>query len=351
MLWIAVPAMLLAGCDKPNKAKRAPTNDAVAVTVISVQPNNQPRIINAVGTIRYRREMPIGFTASGSVTSVQFDEGSYIKRGALLATLNSSSVVTEAAAPAGMSDAERARALAEFERIKQLYADGWVTKARFEAAEAAAKASSMVTSTPRARVTNKTAQLYSPSSGVVLMRTVEPGQMVSAGTPALILGQTDEGFVFRAPIIDADASKLSLGMSATINIEALGGVPITATISEIDNRANQSTGALSVQFNLPAMAKLKAGQIGTAAISLPASTDGGLQIPASALFGVRGGEALVYVVDPSTGRVATRTVIIDQLLDGFVIVRGALEPGNSLVVSGLDKLRTGVKVRPNAIKP
>jgi membrane fusion protein (multidrug efflux system) len=337
---VAAASLMLAGCGKSNKATPAHVDEVQPVQVVSVQPSNQLRTIGAVGTVRFRRETPLGFTTSGKVSSVRFDEGDYVKRGSLLAALDTTNVVADVT----IADAEQSRARSDFERIKQLYADGWVTKARYEAAEAAAKASSGRVS--QARFARGTAQLYAPSSGIVLTRNVEPGQVVAVGTPALILGLSDQGFIFRAPIIDADAAKLRVGMTGEITLDALDGEPITAVISEIDGRANQATGAFTVQFSLPARAKLKSGQIGSAAIKLPASNDGGLQIPASALFGVRAGEGLVYVVEPGTNRVSTRNVIIDKLLDGFVIVRGALQPGEALVVSGLEKLRTGTKVRP-----
>jgi multidrug efflux pump subunit AcrA (membrane-fusion protein) len=314
---VAAPAVLLAGCDKSHKAKPAQVDDVLPVQVVAVQQSNQLRTINAVGTVRFRREAPLGFTTSGKVASVRFDEGDYVKRGSLLAALDTTNVMADVT----VADAEQARARSDFERIKQLYAEGWVTKARYEAAELAAKSTTARVS--QARFASGTAQLYAPSGGVVLTRNVEPGQVISAGTPALILGLSDQGYVFRAPIIDADASKLRIGMAA-----------------------NQTTGAFTVQFTLPPRAKLKSGQIGSAAIKLPASNDGGLQIPASALFGVRAGEGLVYVVEPGSNRVSTRNVIIDKLLDGFVIVRGALQPGDALVVTGLEKLRTGSKVRP-----
>ena len=69
-----------------------------------------------------------------------------------------------------------------------------------------------------------------------------------------------------------------------------------------------------------------------------------LQIPASALFGVRTGEGLVYVVDAKS-RVETRNVAIERVTDDFVIVSGGLKPGDIIVTSGLEKLRTGSKVR------
>ena len=133
-------------------------------------------------------------------------------------------------------------------------------------------------------------------------------------------------------------------MAADINIESLEGAPIAATISEIDGRANEATGAFTVQFRLANRPRLRSGQIGTASIKLPASESGALQIPASALFGVRTGEGLVYIVGDKE-RVETRNVSIERVTDGFVIVTGGIKPGDVMVTSGGEKLRTGSRVR------
>lgn len=330
---------MLAACGEDKALTKAAANEIHPVQVVTVQQENLQRTINAVGTVRYRRETPLGFTTPGKVATVRFEEGDFVKRGALLAALDTTSV----GADVSVATAERDRARSEFERLRSLYADGWVTKARYEAAEATVKAADA--RLRQAGFASGTAQLYAPSSGVVLTRNVQPGQIIAAGTPALILGEGDEGFVFRVPIIDRDASKLRVGMAADISIESLDGAPITAMITEIDGRANEATGAFTVQFRLANRPQLRSGQIGTATIKLPAADSGStLQIPASALFGVRTGEGLVYVVDAKS-RVETRNVAIERVTDEFVIVSGGLKPGDIIVTSGLEKLRTGSKVR------
>jgi membrane fusion protein (multidrug efflux system) len=334
-----LPLALLAACGEEKAVTKTAADQIHPVRVVTVQQENLQRTINAVGTVRYRRETPLGFTTAGKVATVRFEEGDYVKRGALLAALDTTSV----GADVSVATAERNRARAEFDRMRSLYADGWVTKARYEAAEAAV--TSADARVRQAGFASGTAQLYAPSSGVVLTRNVQPGQIIAAGTPALILGEGDEGFVFRVPIVDRDASKLRVGMAADISIESLDGTPISATISEIDGRANEATGAFSVQFRLANRPQLRSGQIGTATIRLPAADSGStLQIPASALFGVRTGEGLVYVVD-SKSRVETRNVAIERVTDEFVIVSGGLKPGDIIVTSGLEKLRIGTKVR------
>lgn len=334
--------LALAACGGKSE-KAAHPEETFPVQTIIVQPGNMLRTLSAVGTVRYRRETPLGFTTSGKVSAVRYEEGDFVKRGALLAAIDTTTV----GADLNVAQSERARAEADFQRIAELYKEGWVTKPRYEAAKAAAE-------TARARVSQAgfstgNAQIYAPSSGVILTRNVEPGQVVSAGTAAVILGQADQGFVFRVPVADRDASKLRVGMAAEITLDAFDGPPITATISEIDGQANAATGAFTVQFSLPAAAKIRAGQIGTASIQLPASDGSAVQIPASALFGVRTGEGLVYVVDAKTNRVETRNVVIDRLMDEFVIITGGLQQGDRLVVSGGEKLRTGSKVRATAV--
>ena len=334
-----LPLTLVVGCSDDKAATKTAADEIFPVEVMTVQQDSLRRTLNAVGTVRYRRETPLGFTTSGKVASVRFNEGDFVKRGALLAALDSTSV----GADLSVASAERDRARSELERIRSLYNDGWVTKARFEAADATYKSSEA--RVRQAGFASGTAQLYAPSSGVVLTRNVEPGQIVSAGTPALILGQGDEGFVFRVPIIDRDASLLRVGMAADINIASLDSAPITATISEIEGRANEATGAFTVQFRLANRPRLRSGQIGTASINMPAANNGSLQIPTSALFGVRTGEGLVYVVGDKN-RVETRNVVIERVSDRFVIVTGGIRPGDRLVTSGAEKLRTGSRVRP-----
>lgn len=342
-MMAACLAMLpLAGCGSSDKEK-AHQEEVFPVQTITVEPGNMMRTLNAVGSVRYRRETPLGFTTSGKVSTVRFDEGDFVRRGALLAALDTTSV----GADLNVAEAERLRAAADFNRIAELYKEGWVTKPRYEAAQAAAKsAAARVT---QARFSTGNAQIYAPSAGVILTRNVEPGQVVGAGTAAVILGQADQGFVFRVPVVDRDASKLRVGMSAEITLDAVESGPIIATISEIDGQASAATGAFTVQFSLPATAQLRAGQIGSASIKLPAGESSAIQIPASALFGVRAGEGLVYVVDAKTNRVETRNVMIDRLMDKDVIISGGLLRGDRVVVSGGEKLRKGAKVRPVAV--
>jgi len=338
---------MLASCEdaapdgKANAAADKTNAEIKSVEVMRVQESSLQRSIDAVGTIRYRRETPLGFTTSGRVASVRYDEGDFVKKGATLAALDRQNV----GADLTLARAEQNKARSEFDRIATLYAQGWVTKGQYESSEAAVKAAEA--SLARASYATGTSHIHAPSSGVILQRMVEPGQVVVAGTPALMLGQNAQGFIFRAPVVDRDASKLRAGMPGLISIESLGGDPIEATISEIDGRANEATGAFNVVFRLAARPRLRSGQIGTAKITMPAAQDGALQIPASALSGVRTGEGLVHIVGKDN-RIETRNVRIERVLDELVVVSGGLKVGDIIVTRGGETLRSGQKIHPVA---
>ena len=87
----AITALLLSpllhGCDGKEADTVAPSEEVFPVQVMTVQPSNMVQTISAVGTVRYRRETPLGFTTPGKVANVRFEEGDFVKRGALLAAI------------------------------------------------------------------------------------------------------------------------------------------------------------------------------------------------------------------------------------------------------------------------
>ena len=258
---------------------------------------------------------------------------------ALLAALDNSTVAADLSA----ARAERDRAEAEFGRIRKLFEDGWVTKARLEQSEAAARAA-------RARIestefASRTSQIRAPGSGIILARNIDAGQIVAAGMTALVLGETGKGFVLRVPMTDSEASRVRVGMPAKVRLSAVSDTPIDAVVSEKDGRADERTGTFEVSFLLPASDRLRSGQLGTVEIEVSRGSSATFAIPANAIFGVRTGEGLVFVVDDKN-RVRQRNVEIGKLTDKNLEILTGLAEGEIIVTSGVEKLRDGDLIKP-----
>jgi len=313
------------------------------VTIAQVQPASTSALITAAGTVRYRYETPLGFTTAGKIASIRFEEGDRVMPGALIAALDA----TQVGANLESARAEQQRAQAELGRFQQLFEKGWVTRAQLERAEATARAATAQVST--AGFASGTSRILAPSGGIILARSAEPGQVVAAGTQIVVLGETSGGMVLRAPMIDSDIARLSPGMPVLVRLSAVPGGEIEGVISEIDARANPSSGAFEVTVALPANPALRSGQIGTAEFRVAAAPDAsGLAVPASAVFNVRADEGFVYLLDSKTSRVRARAVQIGRIDDKELIVTGGLRPGDRIVTSGLVLLTDGAKVKPLA---
>ena len=331
--------VLLFGCSETKSDQQPKARDPIPAATVIVHAASQNETITSAGTVRLRRETELGFTTSGKVASVRYEEGDQVKRGALLAALDTSIV----SADLESAKAERDRAEAEFGRIQALYADGWVTKARLEQAQAAMRAAkAQVNSSGFA---SRTAQIQAPSNGIILCRNIDTGQIVTAGTTVMVLGETDKGFVLKVPLTDADASRVRVGMHAKVTVSAISDEPFEAVVSEKDGRADERTGPFEVSFLLPANDRLRSGQLGTVDIEVTRGNDGVIAVPATSIFGVRSGEGLIFVVD-NKKRVKQRNVIIGQLTDDSLEIASGLSDGDIIVTRGVEKLRDGDLIKP-----
>ena len=348
LLLLALPFVgALTGCGAAEEsvdANEAAAASPVPAAVMEVAAASGTETISGAGTVRLRRETELGFTTAGQVARVAFDEGDRVGKGAVLAALDTSTVRADLDA----AQAERERADAEYDRIASLYKDGWVTKARFEQAEAARRAAA-------ARVeasgfASRTARIVAPSSGIVLARNIDPGQVVAPGTTAMVLGETSKGFVLRVPMTDAEAVRIAPGMRAQVTIAAVSDDPIDAVVSEKGGRADARTGTFEVSFLLPANDRLRSGQLGTVAIEVERGDDGAIVVPPTALFALRSGEGLVYVVD-AKNRVRPRNVVVGKLTDDALEISDGLRAGDVVVTRGAERLRTGDTIRPVRATP
>jgi RND family efflux transporter MFP subunit len=341
LLWsVALGVLpLLAACS--SKPATPPTAEAaVPVAIAEAVPASGESSLEISGTVRLKRETPLGFNTAGRIAAILVREGDSVVRGQVLARLDPTSL----AAASSSARAEADRADADYRRLAGLFAKGWVTAPRVDSARAAAAAA-------RARVQQTgfdigLATIRAPSAGMVLRRPAEPGQIASPGQAVLIIGERDSGYVLRVPLADADLDRVRQGQLAAVTIPALGAEPIAATVSEIGARGDDATGTFRVELSLPSRPDMRSGLIGTARLRFGGATPAGgaVTVPATAVFGARADEGFVYVHDAASGRVRLRQVALGPLGDTAVTVTSGLQPGEKVVTSGADRLRDKLKV-------
>ncbi|MFZ4690604.1 MAG: efflux RND transporter periplasmic adaptor subunit [Polymorphobacter sp.] len=337
-------ALLLLACSPDAKepvpaTSPAKTDVAIPVAVVAAVPASGNSALAISGTVRLKRETPLGFNTSGRIAAILVREGDTVGQGAVLARLDPTSL----AAASTSARAEAARAEADYRRLSSLFAKGWVTAPRVETARATAAAA-------QARVAQSgfdvgLATIRAPSAGVVLRRPAEPGQMATPGQTVLIVGELASGYVLQLPVSDADLGRIAIGQQAAVTIPALGVAPIAARVSEIGARGDDATGTFRVELALPARLGLRSGLIGSALLRFGGvGTGGAVSVPASAVFSARADEGFVYVLDAAGTHVKRRLVTIGQLGDTALTITAGLNAGERVVTSGADRLRDGMRV-------
>jgi RND family efflux transporter MFP subunit len=335
-----LPLALALGACGAEEAPPKPDEAALRVSVAVVGAQSAAPSVEAAGTAALRKEIPLGFTSPGRLARIMVQEGDRVRRGQVLAVLDTTSVGASLEA----ADAERDRANADLSRLRKLYAQGWITKARLEGAEAGARSAEANFSARRFSL--DTARVIAPADGVILTRGAEPGQIVDAGTPMVTLGDTSSGFVLRVLLADRDAVRVRAGVPAEVRFEALPGTVLAGQVIEVGGRSDRGTGAFTAEISLPGDPRLRSGLVGRAIIAAPAV--GGstrLVIPPTAIFGARADEGFVYVVDAEL-RVKARRVSLGPLSPAGGEVLSGLSAGETIVTASIDRLRDGAKIDP-----
>jgi len=209
---VAVQTLAAAACS--HQQAQRPARGPVTVRVAPVRIERASPPITATGTLALKDEVPLSFKVGGVVARVFVDEGQPVRRGQTLATLEMAEI--EAAVTRARSAAEKAdRDLA---RARRLYADSVVTLEQEQNAETGREVAEADLQT--ATFNRIHATIVAPAAGIVLHRSADPGQIVQAGAPVVVLGSRSRGSVVRMGLADRDAVRVHHGDPAAVHFEA-----------------------------------------------------------------------------------------------------------------------------------
>ncbi len=341
---LAAMALLVAcGGGETNEAPAAAAAPLVAVTAAS--PFGGADAVEASGLIAYKRETPLAFNVPGVIASLAVDEGQSVRAGQRLAGLRQTQVAAGSAeAQAALDTAER-----ELARSQTLFDRGLVAQARLDAARLGVERA-------RAAATNAafaqdTSVLNAPAAGVVLRRLAEPSQVVAAGAPILVLGETGSGLIVRVSVTAAQAQRLARGASAAVRLSG-EDAPRSGRVALIASASNPANGAFDVEIQLDEAEGLRSGAVATAMIEAQAQSRSiaALAVPLLALLDARADQGVVYVV--GADNVARRRAIQTAgVVDGQVLVVSGLEAGEQVVSRGAAFVRDGAAVTVSDTQP
>ncbi len=349
------------------------------VPVISVKKVEVQGKVHGPGTVQSKVPVTVSAKITGILEKLYVDQGDWVKKGQLLAKLDSAELrAREMAAQAARSRAQRdlARAQADliraqanlglaqsnYQRDLEVFKPGYISKSAFDTTKAQLEVAQSEVTSAKAAVTaqeaavkqaesethaavaiHKYTDIFAPMDGLITVRKAELGTTIAPGTPIFQMVDTDQIWV-AAWIDETQVAQLRPGQPAAITLRS--GRTFQGEVARLNKECDTVTRELEVDVRFAQLPQpLVMGEeaevdIDTGRINAPA-------VPLSAIISRDGGKG-VLVADKGLLRFQKITT---GLSDGKkVAVLSGLQAGD-LVVIAPTGLESGKLVRPEVRQP
>lgn len=328
----------LLGCSRG--AAQANTPQPPWVRVVEIDPK-RPGSFGAssyTGVVRARFESNLGFRVAGKVAERLVNAGDAVKKGQPLLKLDP----TDYQLARQAAQAIEKQAGLELQRLRVLVEQRAESRDALDRAIAAADTSAAQAEQAANQVSYTT--LYADSDGVVMTTLAEPGQVVAAGQPVVLLAR--EGAREAAVDIPEDSLAQIRNEAATARLYLNQAVTVPATLREVSGVADPVARTYQARYVLQGdPAQFPLGATVTVRVAAPENAVQPLsEVPLGSLID-RGDGAAVWIVDPHTSTLQKRAVSIARLGAETAQIRRGLAPGDRVVALGAHLLQSGEVVR------
>jgi HlyD family secretion protein len=269
--------------------------------------------VGATGNLQPTNQVDVGSELSGIVKSVEVDYNDQVTIGQVLARLDTSRLTAQILQSEAALEAAHARVLQTEATIKETRAalqrlhevgrlsdNKAVSRSDLDSAQAALNRATADHIGARAAVSQAEATLQlnrtdlakteirSPINGIVLVRSVEPGQTVAASLQAPVLFTLAENLTqmdLRVDVDEADVGQVQAGQAAKFTVDAYADRSYPAEISQVRFGAKNTSGVITYETILKvdnSDLSLRPGMTAAAAITITEVTSA-LLVPNAAL--------------------------------------------------------------------
>jgi membrane fusion protein (multidrug efflux system) len=309
------------------------------VDVVASVEREWPQSLEAIGSLRAVNGVQVANEIAGVVESVEFESGQRVEVGDVLLRLDAET--DEAALETRQAEARLA--LQQFERFRNLIEQNAVSQSEFDEARANYDAAEASVHEQQARLDKKT--IRAPFSGVLGLRLVDLGQFIGVGTPIVGINMLDPIQV-DFTLSEREFPRIAVGNRVEVEVAAYPSERFGGEIIALDSSVAPESRTFRVRARLDnAEFRLRPGMFANVH-AYRGQTDRVVAVPRTAISYNTYGDFVFAVVDGESGRVVERrTVTTGRVRDGEVEIVDGLEPGTTVVRTGLLRLRNGQSVR------
>ena len=317
------------------------------VTAMVTKAQDWVPTIEAIGFIEPNQGVTLSSELAGTIDKISFESGAQVKADQLLLSLDS----TVERANLRASQAKLPAAKAKFDRFQNLYKTSSISKEQLDEAEAAYRSLEADIESLKATIARR--EVRAPFSGVVGLRNVFLGQYLQPGTDIVRLEDTSV-MRLRFTVPQTDISKIKLGQTIKINVDAYPQTQFDGHITAIEPAVNFQSGLIQVQADIPNNdGQLRSGMFARASIILPTVKDQ-IVIPQTAIsFTLYGQNVYVLKEGEETDKEGNKVKVLrakqvvvkaGERRGNDVHVLSGIQAGDQIVLSGQVRLSNDTKV-------
>ncbi|CAM5795452.1 MULTISPECIES: efflux RND transporter periplasmic adaptor subunit [Brevibacillus] len=397
---LAAVSLIAAGCSEPSSA--GPSESAPVVKVWKADMAGTSAISN--GKIAAADEIQVVSKLSGKVAQVNVKEGSVVKKGDILVTLEATDYLEQmkqaeaaiASAQARLHDTQAGARTQELQRLasgveqakatlqvaentanrmKALFDSGAISQAEYEKttldlekartaldqaqaqydlakegptsntiAALQAEVSRLQSSLELAKNTYQNTMIQSPISGIVAKKNIDPGEMAQPGAPLLVLVNMDRVKV-EASVPQEQINQIKVGAPVDVKVNSLGGKVLKGTVEFVSPISDANSSSFPIKVTVDNKdGELRAGMLAEVYLPNQAEASNSWKVPASSIV-TKDNKHYVFKVDQDV--VHQVEVSVGETSGEWTSVTQGVNQNDRLVLTPTDSLAEGSKVIVN----
>ncbi len=356
---LTATAVLAACGQKPQPPAQMPE---VAYIVIGAErlsiENELPGRLESFRTADIRARVP------GVILKRCFEEGSIVKKGQVLFRIDPrdyQASVQSAQASLSHAEANKTQADLKLGRYKPLVGINAISKQEYDDAVAAAKQAASDVQAARAalskaRLNLEYANVLSPITGRIGRALVTEGALVGQNEPTLLATvQQIDPMYLNLTQSSADLMKLRQDMLNGTLKDASASIPVTMKLEDgteytekgsllfSDITVDPTSGEVSIRALFPNPKGLLLPGMFVRAKLEQAVNENAITVPQQAVLHTNEGDSVMVL--NSEDKVESRKIVTGAVTGTRFIVKEGLEPGDRVIVEGLQKIKPGIQVK------
>lgn len=330
-------SIILSSCSSTTEEKK----DIIRpVKICEVGMNSEASNLRIfTGIVKESREVKLAFQVAGPISSLNVEEGEYVRKGQLIASISTRDYKIQLDAASAYYDNVKLQA----DRYAALYAKKSTSKSVLDKSQAALKVAKA--KMDAAANSLKDTRIYAPFNGYIQKKYAENREKVSAAFPIVSILDL-RNMKLEVLLSEKDFVNAKTFTNIKCRFSSLNDKVYNAEVSEVEHKPNfNKLYKMTLKIDTRGDTCLVPGMLANVEVHEEKENLEVNCIPVEAVFSSEG-KSCVWIYNAKTSTISKQFVISDSFTStGMIKIIKGISKGDKIVVAGVYSIQEGQKVK------